>query len=553
MNRFDKYREQPSQPQGANRFAKYTQQEPQPTMGKTEAVGRGVLYGAIQQPRDVAAAAYAKIFGGVPFDQALEDAKAMSLEGKQGEAKTDHPAMFGAGQLAGNIALTATPAGWATKGIGATAPALAHVPLAGKALSGTARAVGTGKGLVGVPAAGAVEGAVFSGMTEGDLSGATIGAAGSTLTSAAGKIARPIAKGTISKVREGYTNTLKAAGIDNLTPAQLTGSKNLETVESVLNHMIPTAGASRNRTEGQLKKFTRAALQKAGIDADEVTPQVRAMAEATFSKRYDNLLKGQTVKIDHAVLDTMADLTTKQLDKLPTNVRPIVSSYMRDIVQAGGKMSGAAYQEARSNLSAQARAMANSDPFTASMLRRIRNTLDDAAERSLPKYKKGEWRKLNREYANYKVIQKAASRVSEDSLEGILSPAALLQAVETANKTKSQKGYGDLYELARAGRAALPDKVPNSGTAQRQAVQQLLTAGALGAGAGGAAYGQTQDPLEAAKWAALGLAGPKAAQLAIQSPAGQRYFTQGLPVLNQLATPTARKLSALLAAGATAE
>jgi hypothetical protein len=131
-------------------------------------------------------------------------------------------------------------------------------------------------------------------------------------------------------------------------------------------------------------------------------------------------------------------------------------------------------------------------------------------------------------------------------LEGILSPSALNQAVDTANKTKGQKGYGELYNLSRAGRAVLADAVPNSGTAQRQIAQQMLTGGSLGIAAGGGAYGATQDPETALLASIAAIGGPKAIQAFLNSKAGQAYFTKGIPGLNALATPSARTLSAIL-------
>lgn len=529
---------QPATPQAAQ----------SPQMGKLEATGRGAVYGALQQPRDVIAAGVAKLMGGdvyndVPFGDIIKEANQDSLEGQQGQAQQQRPNYFTGGQIAGNIASTLVPSGWATKGIGMSAPILSKAPLVGGALSPLAKGIGAEGGWLGVPAAGAIQGGVSSGMTEGDLSGVLPGAIGASAMGALGKVARPIAEGAIGKARQGYIDILKNVGIDDLTPAQLTGNKNLGLIESVLSNMLPTAGAARTKSEGQLRKFTQAALAKAGVNADEITPEVRAAAEKGFSKRYGDMFAGKSVNIDTPVLKTVAEITTKQLDKLPTNVRPIVQSYLSDIVQSKGrKLTGEVYQEARSNLTKQAHSLSGSDPYTADTLRKIRDSLDGAAMRSIPAADGGKLKQLNREYRNYKSVQKAASRISGNSLDGILSPGALSQVVETANKTKGQKGYGDLYGLSRAGRAVLSDSIPNSGTAQRLAAQHLLTLGA-----GGGTYAYTQNPELALGVAAGTLAAPKAAQLLLNTPASQRYFTTGIPLANQLAKPQARGLAAILA------
>lgn len=556
-NPYAKYVATPAK--GENPYAKYATQpiqeravtenalQQKPSIGKLEASGRGAVYGAFQQPRDVLAALYANVVGDVPFKEGLAEANQMSLEGEQGVAKQERPGYFTGGQVAGNVASTLLPATAATKAIGAAAPILSKAPIVGNAASNLARNISASRGLIGIPAAGAVQGGISSAMTEGNLSGALPGAVGAGVVGAAGKIARPIAEGAISKARQGYVNTLKNIGIEDLSPGQLTGNKNLELTESVLSNMLPTAGAARKKAEGQLKKFTQAALSKVGINADEITPEVREAAEDAFGKKYNAMFAGAQINIDEPILKTVSEISAKNLKKLPTDVKPIVQSYLQDIVQAPGrKLTGEAYQETRSNLTRQAHSMAARDPFTADTLRKIRDSLDNAAMRSIPAAKGGALKQLNREYGNYKTIQKAASRVSENSLEGMLSPSALLQAVEIGNKTKGQRGYNELYNLARAGRSVLVDSIPNSGTAQRQFVQNLLTQGGIGLGGAATIGAITQDPEYTGAALVGSLLAPKLAQGALSTKAAQRYFTTGIPVANKLSTPMARNLAAIL-------
>ena len=122
-----------------------------------------------------------------------------------------------------------------------------------------------------------------------------------------------------------------------------------------------------------------------------------------------------------------------------------------------------------------------------------------------------------------------------------MSPSALLRSVETANKTKGQRGYGDLYELSRSGRGVLADSVPDSGTAQRLFYQALMTGGA----GGGLAYGATSDPETAALASIVALGGPKALQKFLNSKAGQAYFTKGIAGGTAASSPLAKSLAAL--------
>lgn len=471
---------------------------------------------------------------------------------KLDEASRENPVLSTGAELGGQIIATKNPAALATKMIGATAGTLSKIPLAGRALSNVAKGIGSSKGLVGVPLAGAVQGGVFSGLTEGDLSGVVPGAIGAGAVGAIGKIARPIAENVASAARKGYVATLGQEGVKDLTAAQQTGARTLEVLDSVLASLPFTSGKSAKLSESQLRDFTKAALSKAGISANDISPAVRQQAENMFNTRYDSMFGGQVVKFSGERMKDIADIQKSMVNKLPTNVKPVVKSYIKDIVNSKGVMDGLAYQQARSQITTQARSMAVSDPFTANVLKKVRNVLDDAARESLPTAAKGALDKLNREYANYKIIQKAASSLSKDSLEGVLTPTALSSAVEMANKAKSQAGYGDLYDLSRAGRAVLADSVPNSGTAQRLLVQGLLTGGG-GAVVGGGTYAATGDPQQALTAAALAIGGPSAVQYFINSPAGKTYLTSGIPGLRALGTPDAKMLAAMLSSSLAGE
>lgn len=523
-----------------------------PRISGVEAFGRGAFYGALQQPANVIAAGLSSLVypEGGNFSSYLDDATRMSMEGRTGMAKEQRPGYFTTGEIGGNIALTALPAAKATQLVGKGAPLAAKAPLVGKSLETAVKGIGASKGVVGIPVAGGIQGGVQSLMTQGDLSGVVPGTVGAGVIGAAGKVARPIADDAISAARQGYTKTLQKIGIDDLTPGQLTGGSNLQLIDSTLDQMLPTANAARNRNAGQLQKFTRAALKKAGIEADTFTPEVREQAEAQFNRAYSDLIENTQVRVDDDLLRKVIDIHDKNISKLPTNTRPIVQSYIDDIIDAGDSLNGKTYQIARSQMSKQANSMMNSDPFTAGVLKELRNSLDEAAEKSLPEAKQGAWRELNKQYANFKVLTKAISRPSENSLEGLLSPSALNSVIETANKTKSTKGYNELYDLARSGRAVLADNVPNSGTAQRLLAQQLLTAGASGGAIGTGTYMATQDPETALAAALAGtLVAPKASQMLLNSNAGRQYFTKGIPGLNLLATQPARQLGAQINTG----
>ena len=78
-----------------------------------------------------------------------------------------------------------------------------------------------------------------------------------------------------------------------------------------------------------------------------------------------------------------------------------------------------------------------------------------------------------KQYLNLMTVADATKQMVGD-LPGHFTPARLLQAVNSAQKNAKFGSGNDLAELAQWAKKTLPDKIPNSGTAQRQFYQKLL-------------------------------------------------------------------------------
>jgi hypothetical protein len=107
-------------------------------------------------------------------------------------------------------------------------------------------------------------------------------------------------------------------------------------------------------------------------------------------------------------------------------------------------------------------------------------------------------------------------------------------------------GRGDLNDLVRVGQKFVKPQIPDSGTAQRNLYQSLLTGGG-GAGVGaGSAYATGHDPVQGALYGAgatgAALAAPRLAQMLMNNPTLQDYM------ISQAASPTAAQLAKILQA-----
>jgi hypothetical protein len=103
----------------------------------------------------------------------------------------------------------------------------------------------------------------------------------------------------------------------------------------------------------------------------------------------------------------------------------------------------------------------------------LRGVLREAMDRSIKPEDAARWATARKQYLNLQTVADAAKNqtgVIEDSL----SPARLLQAVNAAQKNAKFGSGNDLAELAQFAKKTLPDKIPNSGTAQRLFYQKLL-------------------------------------------------------------------------------
>jgi hypothetical protein len=361
--------------------------------------------------------------------------------------------------------------------------------------------------------------------------GAVVSGIGRGVGNVASRVANPVVNQLGAVGKRGLAE-LEKAGVP-LTAAQKTGSKALAGLESVFA-TLPTTSSKQNKIFSQQKEaFTRAALQKAGINADTASREVLAKAAKSFGDEYSALAKNNVMNVDEPLLMSVADIYQEATSgRLGQDASGLVKSVAKEIYDAGDNMSGEVYQKTRSLLTQKANS--TNDSFDAGLMKRLRNELDSAFERSLPESQRGLMAGINQRYQAFKPIQKAMESSKTDVLQsGYIDPTALYQQVEVG---------APLSNLADAGAAFLRPTIPDSGTAQRALMQNLVT----GAGVASAGYGAASDNNYALA-AGAALAGPRVLQAGYNAPRVQNYLTQGL---GKTATTAAQGISAALPRGA---
>lgn len=442
------------------------------------------------------------------YDRALTD-----IRGRETQFAEEHPVAATAGNVVGGVA-TGLP------GSRAVAAAASSLPRTIAKAAGTGAAYGAAGGF------GAGEGGLGSRLesaSQGAITGGLLGGAVPLAGAALGRVISP-GRTQLTPEQQRLVQVAATEGIP-LTPAQATGSRPLQTAESVFATMPLTAGPQQAVSQAQRSAFNQAALRHIGEPGDSLAPDVLERASKRIGGEFKTLAAQTTVQLDAPLVQTVDDVFARYADRLEVQRRPIFEKFVNDIREAvttSGAMKGTVYQTARSDLSRMAKSYGGTDPTLAEALRGLRDALDDAADRSMPTHLKGRWDKARLEYGNLRTLEKAMSNTTVGAAAGNLQPTQLAQAVsQQYPRGGYARGAGPMNDLSKVGTSFVRDNIPNSGTQERSMMANLLSLGSSGGGLYTAGAG---DPLTGLALAAGGQVAPRIAQMLYNSRPGQAYF-----------------------------
>lgn len=392
-----------------------------------------------------------------------------------------------------------------------------------------------------IPGAGSLPGAAIIGAgagatqpvgkdesrTANAVLGGTAGAGGQLLGRAIGRAVRPV-QPSLSSQEQQLAAAATREGIP-LTAGQKTGSRPMQITESVMENLPLTSGPQLAQREAQQRAFTAAALRKGGMsgdvaDAATMLTQKRGLGNQMGGIANASNLNFNSGGLTNDIANIVGDAQTHLPPDAAKRVAQIADKVLAQVDQTGN-MAGTNYQGWREPL----RGMAADGTAEGRYMGQIRKALDAAFESQAgPDYKA-----LSRKYANTKTIIDAMGGPGALPAKGQIPPAQLGAALaRSVGRENKALGAGDLNELSRIGQTFLKDQIPNSGTAQRQMIQSLMTTGGGslvgGAAAGGTGHDPVQGALIGAGIGAGAMAAPRAIQMLINSPAGQAYLTRGI-------------------------
>lgn len=453
-------------------------------------------------------------FGGT-YDRALAD-----IRGREKQFATDHPVVATTAGVVGGLA-TGLPVARAASGA-------ASLPRT------IAKSAATGAGYGALAGFGAGEGGFENRLNEAVAGGALGAGLGAAVPLAGSLLTRGVSPVRIrlTPEQQRLAQVAETEGIP-LTAAQATGSRPLQATESAFGTLPMTAGPQEAVSQAQRTAFNAAALRHIGESGTDLTPAVLNKARRRIGGDFNRLAAQTTVDLDVPFVTKVTDVVNEYNELLEPQKKPIFEKYVKAILAVGTDMKGTVYQKLRSDLGRMSKNYGGTDPTLSQALAGLRDALDAAADRSMPQHLKGDWDKARLQYGNLRTLEKAMSNTTTQAAAGNLSPTQLAQAVKQQYPRGYGFGYGPMNDLSRVGDTFIRDQVPNSGTAERQFLINLMTGGA-----GGSALLAGANPTAVAAAGATALLGPRLLQAAYNAGPTQRWLKNQVaagaaPALNQ--------------------
>lgn len=379
-------------------------------------------------------------------------------------------------------------------GLGLAAPGGAFIARGPNAAYRATRAAAVGGGTGAIYGAGAADG----GLQE-RLQGAGVGAGLGAIGGAGFSGVADALGGIASRAQPSAARRLSREGVD-LTPGQMVSE--IPLVGPMLRGIeegassIPIVGAPiAAARERSLETFNRAAINRALTPIGERLPRNTEMgygaveeAQNRLGAAYDDVLPRITARLDQPLYDTLGEILNRAASEMPEDLTRQLASVaqnrvFRGLDDANATIDGQQFKRIESELGALAREYRNTnDPAARAFGRSVeemRQAVRDMVARQNPA-EAARIADINRGYANLVRVEEAAGSSASQAAEGVFSPTQLGVAAGRG-ASRSSRGSGDalMQDLASAGRAVLPSRVGDSGTATRGALTGLVA----GAGA----------------------------------------------------------------------
>ncbi len=232
--------------------------------------------------------------------------------------------------------------------------------------------------------------------------------------------ARVVTPAPQNAARQGAVQTLENEGVTALTAGQRTGNERLRWVEDA-TAMVPGGGGRATAMQQQAnEQFTRAALRRAGIQADKATPDVLDDAFANIGREYQNFAGATNIpgrpsfanRFRAIAADYVGNTSNAmRIDRVPEFAKELANRLSSPALGITGRQ----YNTYRSELARFQREQ-RSNPQAANAVGRMIRELDNAMLRAAPPPQRAGIREAlqdrNRRYRNLLAIEDATAFAS---------------------------------------------------------------------------------------------------------------------------------------------
>jgi hypothetical protein len=272
------------------------------------------------------------------------------------------------------------------------------------------------------------------------------------------------------------------------TTVGMNGNKTAQLAESVIANMPFVNGPVNAARNAAYQGFNRAANSMIGDTGSAITPEGLGVARTRIGNVIGDIAGRNNITVDGQLFKTLNDAAVRAQNELTPDEAKIVNGQIQNIWNTAGKfggdvatLPGTQYKAIQSKMGEIGQARGGT---ISSIMHDLRAGMRDAMTRSVSPEDSQAWLKANEQYFNLQQIANATKQTP-----GSLSPAKLLTQVNLAQNASKFGGGNELADLARWAKPTLTDQIPNSGTAQREMMQRLLTNPVTGAAElGGLSY-----------------------------------------------------------------
>lgn len=287
--------------------------------------------------------------------------------------------------------------------------------------------------------------------------------------------------------------------INTMTPAQIANNPGSLAREAKAANTAGSGTATDFINQINERNVTRAALQHGGVNNEVATPQTMQQMRQGIDNEFGRLTAAHSVPFqitgtrNRTANEIRQHLRTYQNNSLTPSARPAqVVQQMEDTAnQTGGFLNGRQYQNFRSQLGTMSSA-AKEDPSLRRALAAIRNSLDDAMERTIQRVNPndvGAFRQARELHRNSLILEHAV-----DPLKQTISPDRLMNAVRSVEGTRDAlQARNPLARLATSAHGVL--KPLEKASAQGNLMEHLGLAAVLGGTVAGGSHAEGSSPL----------------------------------------------------------